>query len=291
MDGKALAVLAAVISGFSIFVNKFAVGTGDPAMFTAAKNSLVAVALLAAIFLGKEKVRLGAKQWLNLALIGLVGGSVPFLLFFNGLSKADAANAALIHKSLFVFAGIFSTLLLKERIEKKFFVSAAAIIAGNALLLGIAGAGFGEGEMMVLAATVLWGLEQVLSKSALREIRPVQVAAGRMLFGAVFILAYLTATSGLKFSYSLEQLEWTGITGAFLLAYVVVWYSALALEKVSTATALLSLGSVITTLLSAVFSGVAVTAAQSAGLLLLVISAVALCWPARELRTQSHSAH
>ena len=81
--GAWLVLATAIISGFAIFLNAFGVKGINPYLFTGTKNLLVAVFLLSTILLFKqfkELRKLERKDWLNLGLIGLTGGSIPFLL-------------------------------------------------------------------------------------------------------------------------------------------------------------------------------------------------------------------
>jgi len=84
--GYLLVLGTAIISGVSIFVNQFGVRVINSDIFTGLKNIVVAVILLCLIFWFKEwklLAKLKIKEWLTLVLIGLVGGSIPFLLFFR----------------------------------------------------------------------------------------------------------------------------------------------------------------------------------------------------------------
>ena len=84
--GLLLVFSTAIISGLSIFTNKFGVGEFDPYLFTFLKNLLVAALLVGLILSLKEfknLKKLTKKDWLILTIIGLVGGSIPFLLFFK----------------------------------------------------------------------------------------------------------------------------------------------------------------------------------------------------------------
>jgi len=290
LTGKKLALMTAVISGFSIFFNKFAIGMNNPSVFTGTKNAVVAAGLLALVAGRGELGQLKKEQLVKLAAIGLIGGSVPFILFFNGLALVDAAVAGFLHKSLFIFASLIAAAVLRERVEKKFVAIGAAMLLGNTLLLKIGGLSFGRGELMVLAATLLWAAEQVLSKSVLAELNSRQVALGRMGFGAMFIAMFLLVTGGFELNYTTEQVKWVGVTSVFLFAYVVTWYEALAREKVSTVTAVLTLGAVVTTLLNVAFSGVVITTSQTFGVLLLTAAAGAtLQLPSLERHMHSDS--
>src|SRR3989344_9666693 len=119
MDKRGLifALFTALVSGFSMFINKFGIKETDPYVFTGVKNIIVALFLLSALFLlkdYKELASLSKKQWLKLCAIGLIGGSVPFLFFFKGLSMTSAAMGSLIQKMMFIFVAFLAIAFLKE---------------------------------------------------------------------------------------------------------------------------------------------------------------------------------
>ncbi|HUJ77674.1 MAG TPA: EamA family transporter, partial [Thermoplasmata archaeon] len=83
--GLLLVLATAIVSGVSTFVNGYAVaGTGSDA-FVTVRNALVAFALVPAAVLvaRRASVRPTAREAGLLAVIGLVGGAIPFLLFFH----------------------------------------------------------------------------------------------------------------------------------------------------------------------------------------------------------------
>jgi len=268
--GIVLVLLTAIISGFSIFINKFGVSGMNPYVFTFLKNSVVAVLLVSIIVLAfqfKHFKKLGKKDWLNLGLIGLLGGSIPFLLFFKGLQLTSGASGAFIHKTLFVFATILALTFLKEKLNKTVIIAAVLLLIGNFLLLNLTSFSFGIGEGLILLATVFWAGEFTLSKKVLEELPSNVVAFGRMFFGSLFILAFLGITGEVSAigSISLAQFGWVLVTSIFLLFYVLTWYGGLKHVKVSTATSILLLGSPITTLLSLVFLDAVVSFTQVLG--------------------------
>src|SRR3989338_10716149 len=116
-NGLILVLFTAIISGFSIFINSIGVKEFDSSIFTFAKNLVVAILLLAIIIgLGNfsELRLLKRKHWLQFMGIGLIGGSVPFLLFFRGLQLAAGTTSAFLHKKIFIYITIFALLFLKE---------------------------------------------------------------------------------------------------------------------------------------------------------------------------------
>lgn len=272
--GVLLAFTTAIISGAAVFVNSFGVQGFDPFTYATLKNVFVAAALVAAILFFRQWSEIKAltrRQWLQLAAIGVVGGSIPFLLFFWGLKLSIASSASFVHKTMFVFAAILAVLFLRERVTRKTVLGAAGILAGTYLFVGQT-LSLGFGELLVLAATLFWAVEQVVSKKALEGISPRLVACGRMLFGSIILVAFLAFTGRLEGVALLDSThwQWVLVSSAFLLAYVSTWYAGLKHVGVAKATAVLTLGAPVTAMLSSAFAGNALTAGQAFGMLLLV---------------------
>ncbi|MEE9525518.1 MAG: DMT family transporter [Candidatus Woesearchaeota archaeon] len=273
--GLLFVFFTALISGFSIFVNKFGVSGINSSVFTFAKNMVVALVLFSVIMLFKEfkyLKELNKKQWGKLVCIGLFGGSIPFLLFFKGLSITSGAMAAFIHKTMFIFVAVFAFVFLKEKLNKGILIGGALLIAGNLFLLRLKFVSFNIGDLLILIATLLWAVEFTISKNALKDIGSNVVAFGRMGMGSLFILLFLAFSGGVAEigSLSLMQIAWIMITSIFLFFFVFTWYSGLKYVKVSTATCVLLLGSPITTMLSFAFLGAPLTIMQGLGMLLIV---------------------
>lgn len=271
--GFMLVLLTAIVSGVSIFANSFAVKGFNPFVFTFLKNAVVAVFLFSIILLLKELPalkKLSRRQWLKLVAIGLVGGSIPFLLYFYALQLTNAINAGFLHKTLFLWASVFAFLFLKEKASKRFIFAALLLLASNFLLFSISS--FGFAETLILLAAVLWAAENVLAKHVLKELSGNLVSFGRMFFGSIFILAFLLATrqAGPIFALSFEQAGWVLLTSCFLFAYVFTFYNGLKHLPVHKATALLMLGQPITALLSFAFLGKAASLQEAFGLLLAI---------------------
>lgn len=267
--GYIFILLTALVSGISIFLNKFGVSGMNPYVFTWSKNLIVALLLVSALIVFREfrNLReLTAKQWGKLAIIGFLGGSVPFLLFFRGLSMSPSATAALLHKSMFIFIAVLAVMFLKERLNRGFMIAAALLFAGNLLLLGRTSFGFGVPELLIMLAVLFWSAETIISKHALKDMSSRIVAFGRMSFGVIFILLFLGATGNMVHLASLTapQLGWIALTSVLLFLYVTSWYAGLKLVPASRAACVLLLGSAITTLLSFIYAG-SVTVAGLAG--------------------------
>ena len=145
--GIALALAAALVSGVSIYVNGRAVRHfADATVYTTAKNLVAGVLLVAlAVVAGSPGAtapraeRPTRGQWLALFSIGVVGGSVPFVLFFEGLARAEATQAAFIQKTLVIWVALLAVPLLLERFGWPHLLAVCLLVAGQAWLVGHSG--------------------------------------------------------------------------------------------------------------------------------------------------------
>lgn len=253
------AFVAAFISGFSVFLNKFAVKIWiNSSTFTTAKNILAMVFLFCLILVLKklpELKKISKKNWFKLILIGLIGGSIPFLLFFKGLSIASATTAAFLHKTLFIWVALLAIPFLKEKLSRIQIGAFGLLVIGTYLLSAPIKLSFGYGELLIIMATILWAVENIISKTAISDISPTIVGWGRMFFGSVFLIIYLfiIGNTGGLIDFSTTKIEWLLLSGFILFAYVSFWYSSLKYIPVTVASSILTIAAPITAILDSVF--------------------------------------
>ena len=260
--GVLLALVTATISGFAVFLNGYAVKRFDDAtVYTTAKNGvagllLVLVALPLLISSGRagrvaSRPRSGL-QWAALLALGVIGGSVPFVLFFEGLARASSTQAAFIHKTLVIWVALLAVPLLRERLAWPHYAAIGLLVTGQAAIAGDAGTiTIGAGEVMIFAATLLWAIEVVFVKWLLDSLAAPTLAAARLGIGAVLLLAYVALSGRWSELASLGMTEWGWalVTGLLLAGYVATWYAALARAQAVDVTAVLVLAAVVTALL------------------------------------------
>lgn len=262
--GIALALATATISGFAVFLNGYAVKRfEDATAYTTAKNGVAAVLLI--LLAVPVLTRAGSKgaaaprprtrrHWLGLVAVGVVGGSVPFVLFFEGLSRASSTEAAFIHKTLVIWVALLAVPLLGERLSWAHWAAIALLIAGQAVLVGDAGTvTVGSGELMIFGATLLWSVEVVVVKRLLASLASPTLAAARLGIGLVVLLGFVVLSGRWDelTGYGTEQWGWALLTGVILTGYVATWYAALARAQAVDVTAVLVLAAIVTALLNA----------------------------------------
>ncbi len=263
--GLPVALAAAMISGVAVYVNGLAVRHfPSPTVYTTGKN-LIAGGLLVAVLLAGRRTAaprstasfgLGGGHRRSLVAVAVVGGAVPFVLFFEGLARASSTDAAFIHKTLVVWVAILAAIVLGERIGPVHVLAIALLVLGHAALAGGVGAlRLGPGELMILAATLCWAVELVIVKRLLADLPPTTVGAARLAGGSLVLVVWVTASgrAGDLVSLTTGQWTWLALTGVILATFVAVWFAALARERVVDVTAVLVLGAVVTGVIEAVF--------------------------------------
>lgn len=280
-QGLAFAGGTAAISGVAVFVNSGGVRAfGDATAYTTAKNLAAALllgilAVLAARRGSSATLRrpTSGRGWAQLAAIGLVGGSIPFVLFFEGLSRATASDAAFLHKTLVIWVAVLAVPLLGERLGRLQVAAVALLMVGQLVLVGgLPQLGLGSGELMILGATLLWAAEVIVAKRVLGEVTPLTVGIARMGLGTVVLLVWTVTTRGpaVLTGLSAVQLGWALATGAILAAYVATWLAALSRAPAVDVTAILVAGAVVTALLEGAAGRIAL-GPMAPGLLVLAL--------------------
>ncbi len=268
--GLLLAGATAVISGVAVFVNGYGVAAwrdvADATTYTTAKNVvaaliLVVVASVLAIRRSGEAPRRprGAHQWIGCGVVATLGGSIPFVLFFEGLTRADSGQAAFIHKTLIIWVAVLAAVFLGERIGPAHVGAIALLVLGQAMLMGgIGGLQIGAGEALILAATLLWSIEVVIAKRLLHDVPPATLSIARMGGGAVLLVVFV-AYRGIPVDAAAlgwHHLLWVAATGLVLAGYVATWHLALARAPAVDVTAVLVGGALITALLRTGVQGI-----------------------------------
>ena len=304
LPGVAIAGATALISGVSVYVNSFGVHSfSSPAVYTTAKNLMATIALIVVTILAwrrrhgarsaadrfvgtpaaHERHALGAGQWLGLAYVGVVGGALAFVLFFNGLAVSQPASAAFWRDTLVLWVAVLAVAFLGERLRWWNVAVMALLVAGEIVATGGVGQlGADRGELYVLASSVLWAGEIVVARRLLTTLAPATLALARMGVGALTLIVYLALNGslGALASLSAGQLGWALWTGLLLAAYVATWMSALARARALDVTSILVASALVTWTLQLV-AGTAVPAPSSLGLLLIAAGVILLFWAVR----------
>jgi len=304
LPGLAVAGITALISGVSVFVNSYGVhAVATPAVYTTAKNLVATVVLVAGSVVAVARRQRGGDagaRWVHgarptagigpiagrvgmgrlrvvaLAYVGVAGGGVAFILFFDGLARTTATPAAFLKDTLVIWVAALAASFLRERITGWNVAAIALLVGGEvAIAHGVGGLAPGSGQVLILGATVLWAVEVVVARWLLSDVAPATLSLVRMGIGSVVLVGYLVATgaAGALASLDRDQIGWILLTGVLLAAYVATWFTALSRARAIDVTSVLVASAVVTALLQAM-AGTASLAPELGGLILIAAGTV-----------------
>ncbi|MFH1474146.1 MAG: DMT family transporter [Candidatus Aenigmatarchaeota archaeon] len=276
--GVLLAVLTALVSGFSIVANKFFLVSLDPTLFTALRTFFVGMGFFLISFY-KNKFSLkdfNKVSWKMLLAIGVVAG-FAFLAFFNGLKITTAGRAAFLHKLLPLFVTVLAFFFLKEKITRKQVYAMLVMILGT-YLISYSAITFDVafGDLLIIVATILFAVENIMSKYAMTNKESNFVVSFCRMFFASLVLLSIVLLAGnydqlLLLNY--EQILYIGTSISLLFLYVLFWYYSISLIKVSKASTLLLLSPFISLFMSFMLLGEAFLPLQILGSVLILVGA------------------
>jgi len=300
-SGVVVAGVTALVSGVSVFVNSYGVHSfASPALYTTAKNVVAALFLALAMTVGQSTRRRnrspltsnfvtpdpsgsrnhGAAYWLGLAYVGVIGGGLAFVLFFDGLAVSTPASAAFWRDTMVLWVAALAVPILREKVRWWNVVAIALLVVGEIIVAGGVGhLAFTRGEVDVLASTVLWAVEVVVAKRLLRAMAPATLALVRMGVGALALASYLGVTGAFSNLLALDthQMLWALLTGLLLSGYVATWMTALARARALDVTSVLVASALVTWLLQLV-AGTVTPVTSSIGLVLIAVGAGLVIW-------------
>lgn len=137
----------------------------------------------------KEKVE--RKDFLRLALCGLLGASANMLFFFHGINLTSPVDASIIMTTTPVIVLIFSFIILKEPLTKNKLIgiTIAGIGAIFLILYGNKAAGTSSflGNLFVFLNASSYGLYLVIAKTLMKKYHAITVISWMFLFGSIFV--------------------------------------------------------------------------------------------------------
>lgn len=282
--GTLLAIFTAIISGFAIVANKIFIVNLEPTIFTSIRALFIGIIffIISSFQCKFDYKKFKKVKWSYLVGIGLIGGALAFLLFFSGLKLTTGGRAAFIHKTLPVYITIFAVLFLKEKVTKKQIYALIIMLLGLLILTTsqitptVLWSDPSLGDLLVVFATILWAVENVIAKRAMiKGESNFVITFARMFIGFVFLFLSISLLGDLYllFNLTLEQTMNIMISTVILLGYVLFWYWSIKHINVSKASMILLLSPAISLILGVVMLNEPVPIDQLMGSVLILIGA------------------
>ncbi|OGI15315.1 hypothetical protein A3K63_05315 [Candidatus Micrarchaeota archaeon RBG_16_49_10] len=252
--GTVFALMAAFVSGIAIPMNKLFVVDIDPIVFTAIRSILIGLVFLMLSYKRAEFKKAKKPDLVGLLLIAVIGGALAFLMFFTGLRMTTAGRGAFLHKTLPLYVTLLAFLFLKEKIGKKQLIALSLMFLGtifvyfDAIQPGPFWLNPSLGDLLVICATFLWAVENVMAKRVMEGGNSnFLVSFSRMFLGGLILFGFVLLTGRLPTLLALNagQVMNILISTLVLFSYVFFWYSAVKMINVSKASTMLLIAPVI----------------------------------------------
>jgi drug/metabolite transporter (DMT)-like permease len=226
-----------LIWGINFSVIKLSLRSLSPLAFNSLRFTLATIILLTILRLRGETFRLTRRDLLPVIFLGLVGHTLYQLLFINGLAHTTAANSALLMATAPIFVAIYGQVLRIERASIWTWAGIILSFIGIVLLIGGSGASLRlgaetiVGDLMVLAAAMLWAAYTTGSKPLLARYSPLKLTALTMVAGTIPLVVVSIPPLRSQDWGAVTAGAWMGWLYSSLFAVVVAylgWYTSVA---------------------------------------------------------------
>ncbi len=243
-SGLAFAGLCVTSGAFVPAMAKLTTTGADP-LFVAATTTFFAAVAAALVLAERGELRhlVAPASGPRLALIGLLGTSLAFALFFEGAKRTTAIDTVLCLQSEPLYALLVSWLFLGHRLTLRRAGAVGVLALGITLAVGEGGLTDTLGVALLLATPVCWQLSHLIVLRGLVGVPPPVLTGARYVYGGLFLGLYWWARggeTGLAPGDALSaRLPLLAIQGV-LLSYVgtLLWYQAIARLDLARATAI-----------------------------------------------------
>jgi drug/metabolite transporter (DMT)-like permease len=276
--GIMFSVLASVMFGlYPVFVKLLlnSVNVGTMNVLLTLFSTLFFVLMLVA-FNGIAPLKVIATNWKKIGPIGLFTAAFA-LLYAYGISISGPTTAAFLLQLSTVFTIILGIVVLKERFTKAEGIGILVAVVGVFILA------YGElslavfGTVILLFASVLSALTNLLSKVYVKNIRPVTLASGNSMFVSLFIVAYVGLFGNFQVNIASEALVFAAI-GAIIgiVLSIILFYKALEVLEVSKTVTIKTMEPFLTAVFSFAILSLVPNANQLLGGVMIVIGVIVL---------------
>jgi drug/metabolite transporter (DMT)-like permease len=238
-----LLLLMILIWGTNYTIVKSAFREIDPQAFNALRMLQASLLLLAVmpiarrarwnpdgIFYTSERVT--PRDWMALAMLGVVGHCIYQFCFVGGLARTSVANSSLLLAASPIVIAMMTAALGHDRITRLHWAGTLLSLAGIYLVIGRGmhlGADSVTGDLLIGTAVVCWAIYTIAAQPLMRRHSPVGVTAISMACGtAIYVPACVPALLGVHWS-EVSARTWVSLvysaSFAICVAYV-IWYAA-----------------------------------------------------------------
>ncbi|PFA25682.1 EamA family transporter [Bacillus cereus] len=271
-----LLLLTSLLWGGNFVVGKSLVDHASPMTLTSLRWIIAVLCLFPIVWLKEKRLFPPRAAILPLLIMGVTGVVLFNIFQFLALEQTSATNVGLISTLNAISIALFSSLFLKEKINRfqilsmilSFFGVLLVLSKGNiALLFSLQ---FNSGDLWMIAAVCIWGIYSVCSKWATKTTSPMMATLYSGVFGVILLLPFNIPSftvSNINASF-ITSLLYTGLISTVVC--MVFWNIGVQKLGATTAGIFLNFNPIFTAILAFLFLGEALTWVQILGTVIVV---------------------
>ncbi|MEY8350114.1 DMT family transporter [Bacillus cereus] len=271
-----LLLLTSLLWGGNFVVGKSLVDHASPMTLTSLRWIIAILCLFPIVWLKEKRLFPPRAAILPLLIMGITGVVLFNIFQFLALEQTSATNVGLISTLNAISIALFSSLFLKEKINRfqilsmilSFFGVLLVLSKGNiALLFSLQ---FNSGDLWMIAAVCIWGIYSVCSKWATKTTTPMMATLYSGVFGVILLLPFNIPSftvSDINASF-ITSLLYTGLISTVVC--MVFWNIGVQKLGATTAGIFLNFNPIFTAILAFLFLGEALTWIQILGTIIVV---------------------
>ena len=185
--GYSCAILAAAFFGSVSTISKPVLATVNPVLLSSLVY-IISGLTFTPIAQKTERTKVSKKYYYLVLITATIGAAAAPIMFFTGLKLTTAADTALLSNGETVFSILFALLFFKEKLKRVGYGAVALILVGVFIVttnfhFDSSLMQFNSGNILVIAATVLWGLDNNISKIITRHMHISRLVQLKSLIG------------------------------------------------------------------------------------------------------------
>jgi drug/metabolite transporter (DMT)-like permease len=212
--GVLVAVLSSAFGGTAAAVTRYAVGTVDPVTLAAFRFGIGAL-VLAPVALASSAALPRGRDWLGVALLGVLFFAVFFVFYNIAMAYTTAARGSLALSTLPLWTMVVAAALGAEPLTLRKTLGVLIAVGGVAIALlaglGAAPEGAWRGDLIMAGATLCMAFYNVWSRPFIARSSPLGFVTASMGAGAVCLVMVAGLSGGFAVTRAFGPAQWTAM--------------------------------------------------------------------------------
>ena len=202
-------ILAAFFWASSAIAGKLMLETFLPSQVTFLRFGVATLILVLFVLYANKKTKISFKEHLKLALLGVVGVTLCYYFYFEGLNLSSALNAGLIEATIPLITLAISIGIKEEKFNIKNSVGFLLAYIGVIIVVTkldfsvIADSNYNFGDLLLLVSTVCFGVYNILVKKLKFSFGSQKV---KLLY--IFMYGSIALLPWIYFDVSQQDMSW-----------------------------------------------------------------------------------